>query len=264
MATQNTGVNFGLGGRTVAVIGAGSGIGKAVARGCGAQGATVVCLDLDGDAAQATADSVDGESYAQTLDICDGDATTACLNAIADQHDGLDGVACTPAVNVRKPLLDYSDEEFDRVINLNLKGGLHVFQAAGRRMVKQGRGSIVMFSSIRSLVVEPGQGIYAATKAGIAQMVRTFASELGPKGVRVNAVAPGVVETPLTGPIKEQKDWYDAYANRNIMKRWADPSEMAGPTVFLLSDAASYITGSVLFVDGGWTAIDGRFTPPGM
>ena len=255
---------FSLESRTVAVIGAGSGIGEAVAMGCAAQGARVVCLDLAEDAAQSTAKAIGELGSAQALDVRSGEKTTQCLEAIKKEHGSLDGVVCTPAINVRKPLLDYTDEEFDRVIEVNLKGALHVFQSAGRIMSEQGSGSIVMFSSIRSLMVEPGQSIYAATKAGIAQMVRTVAAELGPQGVRVNAVAPGVVETPLTQPIKDQPDWYGAYANRNILKRWANSSELAGPTVFLLSDAASYITGSVLFVDGGWTAIDGRFTPPGM
>jgi NAD(P)-dependent dehydrogenase (short-subunit alcohol dehydrogenase family) len=113
-------------------------------------------------------------------------------------------------------------------------------------------------------VVEPGQGIYAATKAGLVQLARTLAGELGARGVRVNAVAPGVVETPLTGPIRSQPAWYDAYARKSALGRWAEPREIAGPIVFLLSDAASYVTGTVLFVDGGWTAIDGRFEPPGM
>jgi NAD(P)-dependent dehydrogenase (short-subunit alcohol dehydrogenase family) len=131
-------------------------------------------------------------------------------------------------------------------------------------MAARGRGSIVLFSSIRSLVVEPGQGVYAATKAGIVQLARAAAAELGPAGVRVNVVAPGVVDTPLTAPIKSNPDWYGAYAARSILGRWAKPAEMAGPTVFLASDAASYVTGSVLFVDGGWTAVDGRFKPPGM
>lgn len=82
--------------------------------------------------------------------------------------------------------------------------------------------------------------------------------------MRVNAVGPGVTETPLTEPIKSQADWYRAYADKAPMKRWATAGEMAGPTVFLLSDAASYVTGTILFVDGGWLANDGRFTPPGM
>ena len=86
----------------------------------------------------------------------------------------------------------------------------------------------------------------------------------GARGVRVNAVAPGVVDTPLTGPIRSQPAWYEAYASKSALGRWAAPQEIAGPIAFLISDAASYVTGTVLFVDGGWTAIDGRFMPPGM
>jgi NAD(P)-dependent dehydrogenase (short-subunit alcohol dehydrogenase family) len=92
--------------------------------------------------------------------------------------------------------------------------------------------------------------------------VRALAAELGAAGVRVNALAPGVVETPLTSPIKNRPDWYHAYAEKNVLHRWASAEEMVGPVVFLASDAASYVTGTVLFADGGWTAADGRFTPP--
>jgi NAD(P)-dependent dehydrogenase (short-subunit alcohol dehydrogenase family) len=145
-----------------------------------------------------------------------------------------------------------------------LKGSFNVLQAAGAIMTPARRGSIIVFSSIRSQVVEPGQSVYAMTKAGIVQLVRTAAAEFGAFGVRVNAIAPGVVETPLTAPIKANADWYSAYANKSALKRWAHAEEMIGPTLFLASDAASFVTGTVLFADGGWTAIDGRFTPPGM
>jgi NAD(P)-dependent dehydrogenase (short-subunit alcohol dehydrogenase family) len=129
-------------------------------------------------------------------------------------------------------------------------------------MAQRGRGSIIVLSSIRWLVVEPGQSIYAATKAGLVQMARALAAELGRRGVRVNAIAPGVVETPLTEPIKKHAEWYRAYAERNALGRWARAEELVGPVVFLASDASSYVTGAVLLVDGGWTAIDGRFDPP--
>jgi NAD(P)-dependent dehydrogenase (short-subunit alcohol dehydrogenase family) len=129
-------------------------------------------------------------------------------------------------------------------------------------MAEQGAGSIVVVSSIRSQVVEPGQGVYAATKAGVLQMIRALAAELGEEGVRANALAPGVVETPLTQQIKDIPDWYEAYAAKGALGRWAQPEEMAGPIVYLASDAASFVTGSLLVVDGGWLAVDGRFNPP--
>ena len=94
--------------------------------------------------------------------------------------------------------------------------------------------------------------------------MRGAACEFGHAGVRVNAIGPGVVETPLTAPIKSNESWYSAYASKSILQRWASPDEMAGPTLFLISDAASYVTGTILFADGGWLAADGRFTPPGM
>jgi NAD(P)-dependent dehydrogenase (short-subunit alcohol dehydrogenase family) len=131
-------------------------------------------------------------------------------------------------------------------------------------MTAQRRGSIVLYSSIRSIVTEPGQSVYSMTKAGILQLAKTAATEWATLGVRVNAVGPGVVETPLTAQIKNNQEWYDAYANKTPMRRWAQPSEMVGPTLFLLSDAASYVTGTIVYADGGWLAADGRFTPPGM
>jgi NAD(P)-dependent dehydrogenase (short-subunit alcohol dehydrogenase family) len=258
---------FRLDGKVIAVIGAGSGIGEAVALGASVQGAAVACLDVNDGSAAATAAKIrvgGGTSHHAAVDIADEQAVQSAFAAIAEGHHRLDGVACTPAINVRKPILKYTGEEFDRVVRINLRGNFNVLQAAGRIMTAQKSGSIVLFSSIRSLVTEPGQSVYSMSKAGIVQLVKTAATEWALDGVRVNAVGPGVVETPLTAPIKSNAAWYDAYAKKNPMQRWAQPSEMVGPTLFLLSDAASYVTGTIIFADGGWLAADGRFTPPGM
>jgi NAD(P)-dependent dehydrogenase (short-subunit alcohol dehydrogenase family) len=254
---------FDLSGKTAAIIGGGSGIGEAVAIGAAKQGAGVVVLDANDAAARAVAARIPGADAA-ALDIGDAGSVNAALDAIARDRGRLDIVICTPSINVRKPILQYTGEDFDRVVAVNLKGSFNVLQAAGRLMTAQRGGSIVMFSSIRAQVVEPGQSVYAMTKAGIVQLVRAGAAEFGPFNVRVNAMAPGVVETPLTAPIKANAAWYAAYANKSALKRWARADEMVGPTLFLVSDAASYVTGTILFADGGWTAVDGRFTPPGM
>ncbi len=252
---------FRLDERVAVVIGAGSGIGQAAARGLAAHGASVICADARLDAAQATASELN-QGSAALVDVTQAESVRQLFQAVMNEHARLDIVVTTPAVNVRKPLIEYSDEEFDRVIAVNLKGTFFVLREAGKLMAAQGSGSIIAISSIRSQTVEPGQSIYASTKSGIVQMVRTLAAELGARGVRVNAIAPGVVDTPLTSPIKSQPDWYAAYAAKSILNRWASADEMAGAVIYLSSDAASYVTGTVLFVDGGWTAVDGRFTPP--
>lgn len=256
---------FRLDHRVAVVVGAGSGIGAAAAMGLAAFGARVICADVNLDAARTTAQAIMGSGgQAETIqvDVTQTASVTALVNGVVAAHGSLDVLVATPSVNVRKPLLRYTDDEFDRVVGLNLKGTFRLLRAAGAQMAAQGRGSIIVLSSIRSQVVEPGQGIYAATKAGLIQMARALAAELGPQGVRVNSVAPGVVDTPLTRPIKDHPEWYGAYAAKSALGRWASVDEMVGPVVFLASDASSFVTGAVLFVDGGWTAVDGRFTPP--
>jgi NAD(P)-dependent dehydrogenase (short-subunit alcohol dehydrogenase family) len=255
---------FTLSGKIAAVVGAGSGIGEAVAIGAAKQGASVVCLDSNEAAAQSVATRIGSGATAASVDIRDRASVSRAFDTVVRDRGALDIVVCTPSINVRKPILQYTEDEFDRVVAVNLKGSFNVLQTAGRIMTAQKRGSIVIFSSIRSQVVEPGQSVYAMTKAGIVQLVRVAAAEFGASGVRVNAIGPGVVETPLTAPIKANAAWYDAYANKSVLKRWARAEEMVGPTLFLASDAASYVTGTILFADGGWTAADGRFTPPGM
>ncbi len=252
---------FDLTGKTAVVIGAASGIGEASARALAAHGANVVCADLNSDMAGAVADGIvaeGGKASSCSVDITDA---TSVEGVVADAGQ-VEIMVCTPSINVRKRLLDMSEEEFSRVVDLNLAGTFNAMKAAGRPMAEAGKGSIIVMSSVRSQVVEPGQGVYAATKAGTLALVKTLAAELGPSGVRVNAVGPGVVETPLTAQIKDNPEWYQAYADIGALGRWSVPSEQTGAVVYLASDAASFVTGTILFVDGGWLAVDGRFTPP--
>lgn len=253
---------FRLDHKVALVVGAASGIGRAAAIALADSGATVVCADLQLAAAQKVAGEIGGSAIALACDIRSSESVNGAVAAIQARLKTIDVLLTTPAVNVRKRLLSYTDEELDRVVDLNLKGTFRITKAVAQVMSDNGGGSIILTSSIRSQVVEPGQGVYAATKSSLVQLARGFAVELASRRVRVNAIAPGVVETPLTQPIKNNEAWYSAYAERNALKRWAQPEEMAWPIVFLASRASSYITGTVLFVDGGWTAIDGRFEPP--
>jgi NAD(P)-dependent dehydrogenase (short-subunit alcohol dehydrogenase family) len=248
---------FDLHGREILVVGAGSGIGRESALALAAHGAHVVIADRDEAAAEATAKLAGDHARVYPLDVLDSVAIEAAAEDLS-----VSALVFTPATNVRKSMTNYTDEEFDRVVSLNLRASFNLIRHFAARLAKRGAGSIVALSSIRASVIEPGQSVYAATKAGLEQLVKTAAAEFGSRGVRVNAIRPGVVETPLTAQLATDETWAGAYADKTALGRWAQPGEIAGAVVYLVSDAASYVTGSTLTVDGGWTAQDGRYEPP--
>ena len=166
---------FRLDGRRAVVVGAASGIGRESALALAAHGAQVVCADRDLDGARRTAEAAGQEASAYALDVLDAEAVERAGRELA-----ADVLVFTAATNVRKRLLDLSGEEFDRVVALNLKASFGLVRAFGAPMAAQGRGSIVGFSSIRALTVEPGQGVYAASKAGLVQLLRTAAADREP------------------------------------------------------------------------------------
>ena len=250
---------FRLDGRVALVLGAASGIGKASAEALAALGATVICADKNKQGVEETSAAISAQCRVEThvLDAGDGDAVNSLAASIDKAHGRLDVAVTTPAIHVRKLMLDYTDEEYDRVADLNLRGTFYFLRAFGRMMVRQKSGSLIASSSVRATTLEPGLAIYGATKAGIIQMVRGLASEVGPHGVRVNAIVPSIVETVLVAPLKARPEIWDALAKHTVFNRWARTDEVGAAVAFLASDAASYITGTALLVDGGWTAIDG-------
>ncbi len=244
---------FDLAGKKALVIGAASGIGRAAAIGLKEFGAYVIAADVN-------AKALDGVGDEQRFcDVTDVGSLRDLYREIGELHV----LVVTPAVNFRKRIEDYTYDEFRKVIEVNLFGPFAAVKEGLDALKRAGRSSVVLFSSVRAVTVEPGQGPYAATKAGVVQLVKAMAAELAPYGIRVNAVAPGIVDTPFTDQIKRRPEWARAYAEKSALRRWASPDEVVGAVVYLASDASSYVTGTVIFVDGGWTAVDGRFDPFG-
>nr|WP_283818039.1 SDR family oxidoreductase [Bradyrhizobium jicamae] len=251
---------FDLTGKTAVVLGAGSGIGKSSAEALASLGAEVLCADRAQEDAEVTAAAIrtnGGSAAAAACDAADRGSVEALAAKAMQQFPRLDIAVTTPGLNIRKTILDYTEEDLDRVINLNIKGTVWFFQSFGRIMVKQQGGSLIACSSVRAVTIEPGLGVYGSTKAAIGLLVKGFASEVGRSGVRVNAIAPSIAETALTGPFKQRPDIYNLYAGHTVFNRWSSADEVATAVAYLASDAASYVSGSTLFVDGGWTAVDG-------
>ena len=251
---------FDLTAKTAVVLGAASGIGKSSAEALAALGARVLCADRTEEGAQATAAAIcaqGGAAEAMACDAASAAAVTALASTAKQTFGRVDIAVTTPGLNIRKTILDYTEKDLDSVINLNVKGTVFFFQAFGRIMVEQRGGSLIACSSVRAVTIEPGLAVYGSTKAAIGLLVQGFASEVGRHGVRVNAIAPSIVETALTAPFKQRPDIYNLYAGHTVFNRWSSAEEVATAVVYLASDAASYVSGTTLFVDGGWTAVDG-------
>lgn len=253
-----------LTGRVAVVTGAGSGIGRASAMRLAEAGASVVCADVDGDQAEATREAIRhrGEiADAVAVDVTDRAAVDQLVAGTVDRHGRLDVMANIAGIIITNKVVDVSDDELDRLMAVNLKGPFFGCQAAARVMVEQGSGSIVNMVSAAIDAPAPNLVGYGMTKAALAQLTRVLAHEVGPAGVRVNAVAPGFVMTEMTtrnftdGEGRVDPDLKAEVEKRMgrgaPLRRVGEPDDIAWAVVYLASDASSFMTGQILRPNGG-------------
>jgi NAD(P)-dependent dehydrogenase (short-subunit alcohol dehydrogenase family) len=157
-------------------------------------------------------------------------------------------------VNIRKPVLEFEEKEWDQIMDINLKGTFLCCQQVGKIMVQQKKGKIINISSISALTALWDRGVYATSKGGVSQLTKALALEWGPHGVNVNAIAPGVIVTPLTEKLLQKgSEQYEKHMRKIPMGRFGKPGDLQGCAVFLASGASDYITGQTIYIDGGWT-----------
>jgi NAD(P)-dependent dehydrogenase (short-subunit alcohol dehydrogenase family) len=246
-----------LTGRTAVVIGATSGLGKAIALGLADAGADVVPTGRRAELAAAGAREVEARgrrSLATTADVSDANSLQALCDAAIEEFGKVDILVNAAGRTIRRPTLDVSDGEWDEILDTNLTGMLRACRVFGRHMIERQYGRIINIGSLTSVVALHEVAAYGASKAGVASLTKSLAIEWAPHDVCVNAILPGVFRTALNEGLLDGTERGQELLMRTPMRRFGQPEEVAGAAVFLASDAASFVTGHLLAVDGGFLA----------
>ena len=248
-------ISFGLSGRVCLVTGGAQGIGEACCRRFAREGAKVVIADMD-DVRGAPLASELGGLYVH-CDVGDKAQVDALVAAAIKAHGRIDVLVNNAGIFKACDFLDITEDDFEAVLRVNLKGAFLVAQAVAREMARAGRGSIVNMSSVNGTLAIPSIASYNVSKGGINQLTRVMALALADKGIRVNAVAPGTIATELAAKaVLTSEEAKARIMSRTPLRRLGEPAEIADTVAFLASDAASYITGEIVVVDGGRMALN--------
>lgn len=251
---------FDLSGRVAIVTGGSGGIGRDLAVALAEAGAEVVVAgrterSLDDTCRQIT--TAGGRASAMRLDVTKPTEVAAAFDRVAARTGRIDILVNSAGGQLREPAFDITEEGWDRLVAVNLKGVFFSCQAAGRHMRRAGRGRIISISSLTGEIGLPRLAAYGATKGGVNQLTRALAVEWAEFGITVNAIGPGRMRTAMTEDVFKDPATAESFLSRIPMRRAGEPRDLSGAVVFLASDASSYMTGQILYVDGGWLASGG-------
>ena len=249
--------SFQLDGKVALVTGGSKGIGFGMAQALGHYGAKLVITSRgveEGENAVAQLKEENIEAVYFPCDVTKKDQVEQLVEKVVDHYGSLDILVNNAGMNIRKPLVEVEESDWDQVLTVNLKGLFLVGQACSKQMIKQNYGKIINISSILGTVGMQFQTSYAASKGGINQLTKVWAEELAPHNITVNSIGPGYIKTPMTKEWLSDPERTEWIINSTMSKRIGETSDLVGPVVFLASDTSAYVTGQILNVDGGWTA----------
>lgn len=248
---------FDLTGRTALVTGSSMGIGRALARGLAQAGARIVLNAREAGRLRAAADDLRGEgAEVETLcfDVTDAEAVRRAVDTYEAERGPIHILVNNAGMQHRAPLEQFPVEAFDRLMRTNVYSAFHVGQAVARHMIARGAGRIINIASVQSALARPGIAPYTATKGAVANLTKGMATDWAKYGLNCNAIAPGYFDTPLNAALVADPEFSAWLQKRTPAGRWGKVEELVGACVFLASDAASFVNGHTLFVDGGITA----------